>query len=217
MPSRTLLIMHPASTLQLLPRPNRLAEIGCQVLAAGSRYQRKETALIMENVLIDLGAYIRAAKEEWDYDRVALCGWSGGGSLALYYQSQAERPTVTETPAGDPADIVGGGLIPADVLLSLAAHSSRSGLLAEWIDPSVIDEDDPDTRDPELDVYQPGYDASPVRFDADFLVRYREAQLARVRRRTEWARSARSAVPARPGGDRARLRHLPHAGGPALS
>ena len=188
-PSRTLMIfMHPASTLQLLPLPNRLAERGCHVLCAGSRYQRNDTALIMENVLIDLGAYIRAAKEEWGYDRVALSGWSGGGSLAFYYQSQAERPTVTETPAGDAADIAGAGLIPADALLSLAAHSSRSGLLAEWIDPSVLDESDPDKRDTELDIYQPGYDAQPVRFEPEFLARYREAQLARVRRRTAWVR-----------------------------
>ncbi len=188
-PSRTLMIfMHPASTLQLLPLPNRLARLGCHVLAAGSRYQRNDTALIMENVLIDLGAYIREAKEKWGYERVALCGWSGGGSLAFYYQSQAERPTVTETPAGDPADLVGAGLIPADALLSLAAHSSRSGLLAEWIDPSVIDENDPDTRDPDLDLYRPGYDRDEVRFEPDFLARYRAAQLDRVRRRTAWVR-----------------------------
>jgi pimeloyl-ACP methyl ester carboxylesterase len=188
-PSRTLLVfMHPASTLQLLPLPNRLAELGCHVLCAGSRYQRNDTALIMENVLIDLGAYIRAAKEDWGYDRIVLCGWSGGGSLSFYYQSQAERPTVTETPAGDPADIVGAGLIAADALLSLAAHSSRHGLLSEWLDPSVIDESDPDTQDPELDIYRPGDDAGPVRFQPEFLARYREAQLARMRRRTAWVR-----------------------------
>ena len=27
--------------------------------------------------------------------KVVLCGWSGGGSLALFYQAQAERPTIT--------------------------------------------------------------------------------------------------------------------------
>jgi hypothetical protein len=26
------------------------------------------------------------------------CHWSGGGSLSLFYQAQAERPTITLTP-----------------------------------------------------------------------------------------------------------------------
>lgn len=180
--SRALLVfMHPASMLQLLPLPRRLAELGCHVLCAGSRYQRNDTALIMENVLIDLGAYIRVAKEEWGYDRVALCGWSGGGSLSVLYQAQAERPTITATPAGDPVDIPGAGLIPADALLSMAAHYSRGRLLAEWIDPSVRDEFNPDDRDPVLDIYA-GSEKSP--FDPEFISRYRAAQLARIRRIT---------------------------------
>lgn len=183
--SRTLLVfMHPASTLQLLPLPNRLAALGSHVLAAGSRYQRNDTALIMENVVLDLGAYIRAAREDWGYEKIVLCGWSGGGSLASLYQSQAERPSITETPAGDPVDMAAAGLVPADALMNLAAHSSRAGLLAEWIDPSVLDESDPDRRDPELDLYRPGYADRPSRYDAAFLGRYRAAQLARVRRIT---------------------------------
>ncbi|MCL4188003.1 MAG: alpha/beta hydrolase [Rhodobacteraceae bacterium] len=183
--SRTLLVfMHPASTLQLLPLPNRLAAMGCHVLAAGSRYQRNDTALIMENVLVDLGAYIRAARDEWGYEKVVLCGWSGGGSLACYYQAQAERPSVTRTPAGDPVDIPGAGLVPADALLSLAAHHSRAKVLSEWIDPSVRDENDPDDRDPALDLYRPGYADTAPRYEAGFLAAYRQAQLARIRRIT---------------------------------
>ncbi|QYK40336.1 MAG: alpha/beta fold hydrolase [Paracoccaceae bacterium] len=184
-PSRTLLIfMHPASTLQLLPLPRALAERGFHVLCAGSRYQRNDTALIMENVLLDLGAYIRAARQDWGYDRVVLCGWSGGGSLTMLYQSQAERPTITQTPAGDPVDVAGAGLIPADAVLSLAAHSSRAHLLAEWLDPSVRSEDDPDDRDPELDLYHPGYENRTTPYGPDFLARFRAAQSARMERIT---------------------------------
>ncbi|WP_075219589.1 alpha/beta hydrolase [Acuticoccus yangtzensis] len=176
-PSSTLLVfMHPASTLHLLPLPRRMAELGHHVLCAGSRYQRNDTALIMENVLLDLGRYIRAAREEWGYERVVLCGWSGGGSLAMLYQSQAERPTIEATPAGDPVDIAGAGLIPADAVMHLAAHSSRAVLLAEWLDPSVKDEANPDDRDPALDLYA----GRPVPFDPDFVAAYRAAQAARM-------------------------------------
>lgn len=185
-PSKTLLIyMHPATTLQLLPMPRAMAEHGMHVLCAGSRYARNDSALIMENVVVDLGAYMRHAREVWKYEKVVLVGWSGGGSLSLLYQSQAERPTITHTPAGDPCHIAQAGLLPADAFIFQAAHVSRAVCLADWIDPSVLDENDPDRRDPELDLYQP--DRKPP-YSAEWLATYRAAQLARMRRRTAWVK-----------------------------
>jgi len=137
----------------------------------------------------DLGAYMRHAREVWGYKHRRagrLAGWSGGGSLALFYQSQAEKPTVTHTPAGDPCNIMAADLVPADGFIVQAAHVSRAVVLADWIDPSVLDEDDPDRRDPELDLYHP--DNKPP-YSAQFLQRYRAAQLARIRRRTAWVRA----------------------------
>lgn len=187
-PSKTLAVyMHPASTLQLLPVPRAMAQAGVHVLCAGSRFMKNDTPLIMEKVVVDLGAYIRHAKEVWGYEKVLLCGWSGGGSLALLYQSQAERATITHTPAGDPMDLAGARLIPADAMIFQAAHLSRALMLAEWIDPSVIDESDPDRRDPELDIYDPACPHQPP-YSREFVARYRAAQLARVRRRTAWVK-----------------------------
>ena len=40
-------------------------------------------------------------------------------------------------------------------MLLLAAHPSRHRVLCDCIDPSVLDEEDPDRRDPELDLYAP--------------------------------------------------------------
>jgi len=184
--SDTLLIfMHPASTLQLLPVPRAAAERGAHVLCAGSRYARNDSALIMEKVLLDLGAYVAHARRVWGYTRVVLVGWSGGGSLALFYQAQAERPTITQTPAGDPVDIVGAGLIPADAVVFQAAHASRARMLVEVIDPSVLDERDPECRDPDFDLYDP---ANPniAPYAPEYIARYRAAQVARVRRVTAW-------------------------------
>ncbi len=186
--SSTLLVfMHPASTLQLLPVPRALAQAGAHVLCAGSRYQRNDTALIMEKVLLDLGAYIRHAREGWGYRHVVLVGWSGGGSLAVTYQSQAETPSITHTPAGDPVDVAGAGLMPADAVIYQAAHLSRGHLLADSLDPSVLDELDPDRRDPELDLYDPANPNQPP-YSAGYIARYRAAQLARMRRITAWAK-----------------------------
>jgi hypothetical protein len=177
-PSKTLAIyMHPSSTLQLMPMPQAMARHGVHVLCAASRFAKNDTPLVMEKVVVDLGAYIRHAKEVWGYEKIVLCGWSGGGSLALFYQSQAEHPTITATPAGDPIDLAAAGLIPADAMIFQAAHLSRALMLAEWIDPSVTDEADPDTRDLELDIYNPACPNQPP-YSAEFIARYRAAQLA---------------------------------------
>ncbi len=198
-PSGTLLVyMHPASTLQLLPMPRAMAEHGAHVLCAGSRYARNDTPLVMEKVILDLGAYVRHAREAWGYEKVVIVGWSGGGSLALFYQSQAEQPTLASTPAGDPVDIAGARLIPADGLIFQAAHVSRAVMLADWIDPSVLNEDDPDERDVELDLYDSRNPNQPP-YTADFITRFRAAQLARIRSRTAWVKETLARIRAKGG------------------
>jgi len=178
-----LVFMHPASTLNLMPLPAALARAGHHVLCAASRYAKNDAPLIMEKVVADLGAYIRHAREDLGYRKVVLCGWSGGGSLATLYQSQAENTTITETPAGDPYDLTRFNLMPADALMFIAAHTGRARVLAEWIDPSPLDELNPDHRDPALDLY--GSEVSAP-YSSEFVATFRAAQLARVRRISAW-------------------------------
>jgi pimeloyl-ACP methyl ester carboxylesterase len=177
------IFMHPSSTLQLLPMPEALANAGLHVVCAGSRYPKNDSALIMEKVAFDLGQYVRWAKEERGYKKVILVGWSGGGSLSLFYQSQAEAPSITHTPAGDEYDLKAAKLISADGIVFIAAHLSRCETLTEWIDPSVRNELDPDSRDLELDIYDPRCPNKPP-FSAGFVARFRAAQVARNRRIT---------------------------------
>jgi dienelactone hydrolase len=186
--SKSLVIfMHPASTQTILPVPRVMAQHGLHVLAAGSRYTRNDTSLIMEKVLRDLAAYVRHAKEVWGYEKIVLAGWSGGGSLMTFYQSQAERPTIKATPAGDPVDVAGWGLIPADGVIFHAAHISRALVLLDFLDPSVLDESNPDIRDPELDLYDPRNPNKPP-YTAAYLAQYRAAQRQRMERRTTWVK-----------------------------
>lgn len=187
-PSKTVIVfMHPATTLQLLPLPTAMAEAGLHVMCCGSRYAKNDSALIMEKVAIDMGAYIRHARETLGYACVVLAGWSGGASLSLFYQGEAENPSITHTPAGDPVDLTAARLTPADAVMMIAAHASRARTLSEWIDPSVLDEQNPDKRDPELDLYDPAAANKPP-YAKEFLTRFRAAQLARNRRITAWAR-----------------------------
>ncbi len=181
-----LVFMHPASTLNLMPLPVALAQAGWHIMCCASRYAKNDTALIMEKAAADLGAYIRHSREVLGYKNIVLVGWSGGGSLAMFYQSQAERPTVTETPAGDPYDLTQIVLPTADAAMFVAAHTGRARILTEWIDPSVRDEFNPDDRDPEFDLY--GDDpAAKAPFSADYVAAFRTRQKERVRRITDRA------------------------------
>ncbi|MBW6422510.1 alpha/beta hydrolase [Rhizobium sp. XQZ8] len=185
-PSKTVYVfMHPTSTLQLLPMPTALADAGLHVLCAASRYPKNDTALIMEKVAIDLGKWLDYARGELGYEKVVLVGWSGGGSLSLFYQAQAENPTITHTPAGDELNLVEAGLKPADGVIFIAAHLSRAETLTEWLDPSVTDEMNPDDRDLEFDIYSPHCPHQPP-YSKEFIERFRAAQLARNRKITQW-------------------------------
>ena len=199
--SRSVMIfMHPTSTLQLLPMPMALADAGFHVLCPGSRYARNDSALIMEKVVLDLGAWIRHAREVLGYEKVVLVGWSGGGSLSLFYQAEAEAPSITQTPAGDPVDLTSADLTAADAVIFIAAHLSRAETLTEWLDPSVLDETDPDRRDPEFDIYSPDCPHQPP-YAPEFVARFRAAQVARNRRITDWCLETLETLRARGGAE----------------
>ena len=178
------LFMHPSSTLHLLPMPAALADAGLHVLCAASRYPKNDSALIMEKVAIDMGAWVKDARAR-GYEKVILVGWSGGGSLSLFYQAEAEAPSIVATPAGDPVDLTRAGLEPADGVIFIAAHLSRAETLTEWLDPSVTDEFDPDRRNPDFDIYDGACPHQPP-YPAAFVADFRAAQIARNRKITAW-------------------------------
>jgi pimeloyl-ACP methyl ester carboxylesterase len=183
-----ILFSHPVGGGSFLPLVTALAHAGRHVIYCNPRYRGNDSALILEKCVLDLGACIKDLKTRFGYEKVLLGGWSGGGSLSLFYQEQAEHPSITETPAGDPVDLVGAELVPADGVLLLAAHISRSVTMTEWLDPSILDEKKPFERDPSLNIYDP---ACPEKapYSPEFVKRFREAQIARNRRITAFAKA----------------------------
>lgn len=196
-PSDTIVIfMHPMGIMHYLPLPPALAEAGVHVLTAVSRYPNNDSALIMEKVAVDLGRWVKHCREVLGYARVVLAGWSGGGSLALFYQAEACDPQVTHTPAGEPFAMADAQLPPVDGIMLLAAHVSRSQTLTEWLDASVVDEHGP-VRDPKWNLYDPACPQPP--YSADFLAEYAARQVARSNRITAWAEATLADLKAREG------------------
>lgn len=194
-PSDTVIVfMHPTGGGMYLPIVGGLAAAGHHVIWANSRYRGTDSALIMEKVVADLGTVVSDARERLGYSRVVLCGWSGGGSLSVYYQSIASRGEgIIDTPAGDPYSVPADRLPPVDALVVMAAHISRHGTLTEWLDASITDESRPFDRDPSLNLYDPANPDQPPYTD-EFVARYRSAQVARNRRITAWVRSELDAL-----------------------
>ncbi len=187
-PSDTVVVfMHPIGGGEYLPMPNALARAGHHVIYCNSRYPGVDYALIMEKVVVDLGACISDARNRLGYRKVVLAGWSGGGSLSCFYQAQAEKPTVVHTPAGEPPDLTRAGLVPVDGMMLLAAHVARAHTLTEWMDASILDESRPEQRDRELNLYDADNPHQPP-YSSAFLDRYRCAQVARNRRITAWVK-----------------------------
>lgn len=188
-PSDTLIVfMHPIGGGMYLPIVRALAAAGHHVLWANSRYRGADYALIMEKVACDLGQAVCDAKERLGYRKIVLAGWSGGGSLAMWYQALAEAGVgLADTAAGDPYPVSAERMPPADAVVLLAAHVSRHQILTEWIDPSVTDETRPGERDPALNLYNPANPNRPPYSD-DFLAAFRAAQVERNRRITRWAK-----------------------------
>ena len=186
-PSDTLIVfMHPVGGGMYLPMVRQLAKAGHHVLWANSRFRGADYALTMEKVACDLGEAIHDAKERLGYARIVLAGWSGGGSLSMWYQALAETGEgISDTAAGDPYEVDPARMPAADAVMMLAAHVSRHQIFTEWIDPSIHDESRPDVRDPELNLYDPANPNQPP-YSADFLATFRGAQVARNRRITAW-------------------------------
>ena len=161
----------------------RLARRGMGFLGWNTRYRGSDAWFLLEHALVDVGAGVEWLREEAKVDTVVLLGNCGGGSLMAAYQSQAMGPTIEPSP--------GLGLPPAleelrtgDLYVSLQAHPGRAEVLTNSIDPSVVDEDDPLSRDPSLDMFDA---ANGPPYDEAFVERYRKAQEARNDRITDWA------------------------------
>ncbi len=185
--SDTLLVfMHPVGGGMYLPAVRALASAGHHVLWANSRYRGADYALIMEKVAKDLGEAIYDAKERMGYSKIVLVGWSGGGSLSMWYQALAEAGHgIADTAAGDPYEAAADRMPAADAVIMMAAHVSRHQIFTEWIDPSILDESQPHVRVRELNLYDPANPNQPP-YSQDFLETFAAAQVARNRRITSW-------------------------------
>jgi pimeloyl-ACP methyl ester carboxylesterase len=169
-----------------------LAERGYGFLGWNTRFRGNEAFFLLEHALIDIGVGVRWLLEEAGVESVVLLGNSGGGSLMGAYQSQASEPNISPA-RGLPLPEAVLDLPAATAYVSLNAHPGRPEVLTSWFDPAVTDETDPFSVDPDIDMYNP--DNGPP-YPAEFVARYRAAQVARNQRITQWCIGELERLPA---------------------
>jgi pimeloyl-ACP methyl ester carboxylesterase len=192
-PKTVVVTMHPNDDRQRHYMLRPAAERGFAGYGMKSRWWGQHG--IHEELLLDIAAAVRYLKKERGFERVVFTGQSGGGSLFAFSQSQAETAPpnrLKETPAGDPPDLNTHEMIPADGIVILNANEGEGLHLTHHLDPSILEESDPFSVDPLLDMYNPanGFRPPPEssRYSAEFTKRFRAAQWARAERLTERAR-----------------------------
>ena len=192
-PKTAFLFMHPRggnlSHFALAP----LARRGYATLGMGSRSMNRTG--IHEELLLDVAAGVKFLRQR-GAQAVILAGHSGGGSLLAFYQAQAETAPpnrIKQTPAGDPPDLNKYDLPKADGFVTLNAAEGEGIHFTHHLDPSLVDENDPFSYDPSLDMYHPanGFRVPPetTKYSPDFIERIRKAQQARGWRLVELARA----------------------------
>jgi pimeloyl-ACP methyl ester carboxylesterase len=185
-------VIHPTSNFMGHYLIGPLQRRGYAILGLNTRYVANDSTLIMERAIQDLGAGIGYLRK-LGYERIVLLGNSGGGSLAAFYQAEAEQISVATTPDGVAFELRPEQVPPVDGMAMLAAHPGRALTMVEWIDPAVVDERDMYETDAALDMYNP---ANGPPYDPAWLQRYRTAQRARNDRITDWVLARLAALEA---------------------
>jgi alpha-beta hydrolase superfamily lysophospholipase len=189
-------VMHPRGPMSRHYLAGHIPPRGMAVFGHDGRYLNNDSDCLHERLLLDIATGMQRLRE-LGFETIVGVGNSGGASLFGYYQEQAEcapRERRDAAPSGDRVNLIDIEMPPFDLYVALAGHPGQGNYLLQSLDPSVVDERDPESWDPDLDMYNEanGYRPWPAEssYDPGWLARYRDAQQRRSLRLDALARQA---------------------------
>ena len=180
-------VMHPREFMACHYLIPDIVDAGYAAWSQSPRSVGNDLRLEHEFALHDVAAGLGYLKSR-GFRRIVLLGNSGGAGLYAFYAQQSALPPaqrIARTPGGKPTQLAELDMPLVDGLVLVGPHPGQGALLMNCIDPSIIDESDPMSVDPELDPLHPfnGYAGSKsTRYGGEFIERYRDAQRERVSR-----------------------------------
>ena len=187
-------MMHPREMIVTNYLVPDVLEAGCACWVQGPRSVGNDLRLEHEIALFDVAAGVTHLREI-GFEKVVLQGTSGGAALFAFYNQQSlTEPSqrLARTPGGRPTNLSELSMPPVDGLVFVSPHPGQGLLLMSGIDPSVTDETNPLISDAQLDPFnlKNGFKRPPdsSSYSPEFVIRYREAQEARVRKIDAYAR-----------------------------
>ncbi|MFG3522045.1 alpha/beta hydrolase [Nocardia nova] len=194
--STVVCLMHPRQDVTHHPLVPGLLAAGAAVWTQHTRSVNNDLTLIHEQALLDVAAGMVFLRDR-GFDSIVPLGHSGGGTLYAYYLEQAglePAQRIAVTPGGRPSGLAEAEMPTVDGAIFLAPHPGQGKLLLGCIDPSVTDEFDPMSVDPDLNAFDPanGFAEPPQSstYSTEFAERYRAAQRARVQKIDDYARES---------------------------
>jgi pimeloyl-ACP methyl ester carboxylesterase len=203
-------VMGPESSIGAIlmhPNADSLNHVGCRELAKrgfrvlginGQYFNTRREYMIWEKVPLDIKPAVEYFRKLPGIRTVVLVGHSGGGQLMPFYQNVAENGVGACAGRGRFVDCPNelDGLPAADAVVLLDAHHGYSANTLTSMDPAVLDEENPQSVDPSLDVFDPrnGYNPAGSTYSDEFRDRYFRAQAERMLRRNERASTRQDAL-----------------------
>ncbi|WP_233146074.1 alpha/beta hydrolase [Pigmentiphaga sp. NML080357] len=192
-PRTVVCVMHPREFMACHYLIPDIVGAGCAAWSQGARSVGNDLRLEHETALHDVAAGLAFLRAQ-GFERIVLLGNSGGAGLYAFYVQQAALPgaeRIARTPGGKPAGLAELDMPAVHGLVLVGPHPGQGALLMNCIDPSVPEEGDALSVDPDLDPLNPDNGYRPggqARYAPAFVERYRRAQRARVERLDALAR-----------------------------
>ncbi|MFN0073305.1 MAG: hypothetical protein ACKVVP_17625, partial [Chloroflexota bacterium] len=192
------LVMHPFSNDLGHIAGHHLAARGYTVLCANPHtVGTHDSPYLIEDQAPDVALGVAFLRNHSEIRSVVLFGHSAGGPLMSFYQAVAEHgPGICQGPEKIwrcPDSL--SDLPAADGIILMDSHGAYGFVTLTYVDPSIVDEQDPTRRDHTLDMYDErnGYLADGARYSPDFVSRFVTAQGERHNRliaqaEDRWAR-----------------------------